>query len=235
MSNLRQHHRCRSPSPRTRRDRSIAGDVNTTNVPLALLTISPGVSFPPLLRFHSILFPCVLQSITDCSPSLPSFFLPISNSTFLFFHSSFDLPTSLSRFLFPLLSLFSFDFFSSSSLSRCTPFLSSVLTARWSFVLGRKKIAAEIYAARVAYFSNTRDRTDERAGGRVGGWTICGLKKIVREKSECSYQSAMQTCGFASVMPGKREREKRKRQCEKTRMYGVSISEGRRKRSRVRF
>lgn len=46
------------------------------------------------------------------------------------------------------------------------------------------------------------------------------MKKIVREKSECSYQSAMQTRGFASVMPGEREREKKKkRRRGETRMY----------------
>lgn len=49
----------------------------------------------------------------------------------------------------------------------------------------------------------------EQASGRAAnGRIVCGMKKIVREKSECSYQSAMQTRGFASIMPGERERKK---------------------------
>lgn len=46
----------------------------------------------------------------------------------------------------------------------------------------------------VGYFSVRKCR-------RLNGRTVYGMKKIVREKSECSYQSAMQTRGFASVMP----------------------------------
>lgn len=59
------------------------------------------------------------------------------------------------------------------------------------------------------------ERANGPAGGRAGGRdgrTVCGMKKIVREKSECSYQSAMQTRGFASVMPGEREREREKKE-----------------------
>lgn len=48
----------------------------------------------------------------------------------------------------------------------------------------------------------TNERTDgRRKNERMNGPTVCGMEKIVREKSECSYQSAMQTRGFASVMP----------------------------------
>jgi len=39
MASLRRHHRRCHPRGTTPRDRSIAGDVNTTNMPLALLTI----------------------------------------------------------------------------------------------------------------------------------------------------------------------------------------------------
>lgn len=108
-------------------------------------------------------------------------------------------------FSFLVVPIFSFDFFSSPSPSR-SPL--SLERARRSFVLGRKKIAARRDTQRASpifRYANAGDRTSGRAGGRI----VCGMKKIVREKSECSYQSAMQTRGFASVMPGERERKKR--------------------------
>lgn len=139
-------------------------------------------------------------------PPFPSFFLP--NSTFLFFYSSFDLPTSLSRFLFPRSLSLSLSIFSSPSPSHSP--VSLERTARRSFVLGRKKIAArrDTQRARRLFFGTRTPEIERASDGRAGGRTVCGMKKIVREKSECSYQSAMQTRGFASVMPGERERKK---------------------------
>lgn len=47
------------------------------------------------------------------------------------------------------------------------------------------------------------------------------MKKIVREKSECSYQSAMQTRGFASVMPSSANERKKRNANGETRKAGV--------------
>lgn len=153
------------------RDRSIADDVNTTNVPLALLTVSPGISFAPPLRFSPDSIPPRSPVYHRLLTSVPVI-LPISNSTFLFFHSSFDLPTSLFRiFSLPVVSI-SFDFFQPFSTPRSPGSLERA--ARRSFVLGRKKIVARRDTQRASpifRYVNARDRTSERAGGRAGGRT----------------------------------------------------------------
>lgn len=187
--------------------------------------------------FHPILFPCVLQSITDCSPLFPSFF------RFLIALSSSSIRHLIYRPLFRVFSLpvvsISFDFFQPFSTPRSPGSLERA--ARRSFVLGRKKIVARRDTQRASpifRYANARDRTSERAGGRADGRdgrTVCGMKKIVREKSECSYQSAMQTRGFASVMPGEREREEKKRNDVGRRGYIEALVSARREGYLVRF
>lgn len=106
--------------------------------------------------FHPILFPCVLQSITDCSPLFPSFFLPIPNSTFLYLYSSFDPSASLSRLLFcPYLFWFFPTLLRPGSLERAC----LTVICPWQ----KKDSRSQGYVARVAYFSVCECR---RSNGR---------------------------------------------------------------------
>lgn len=120
MSSLRQHHRCHPPRAPSR-DRSIAGNVNTTNVPLALLPGRLSLSFsltPTAPIFTRFLFPCASSSLSRtahlCSRHSFFLFLMALSSSFI---RHFIYLFSLSRFphfLFFPLSLPLLIFFNSS-------------------------------------------------------------------------------------------------------------------------
>lgn len=118
MSSLRQHHP---------RDRSIAGDVNTTNVPLALLTVSPGISLasaPVFTRSYSPTSSGLSRTAHLCSRhSFFLFLIALSSSSI---HHFIYRPLS-TRFLSSCCPCLPFDFFSSPSPPAVLPLLSSGL------------------------------------------------------------------------------------------------------------
>lgn len=121
-------------------------------------------SLAPLLRFHSILFPCVLQSIMGCSSLFPSFFLFLIT---LFSSFICSICRSLFHvFIFPT-PIIPVSWFFPALLHYILLILSSELAEL--FVLGRKKITARRDTQRRLFFGTWMleiERASERAGGR---------------------------------------------------------------------
>lgn len=185
------------------RDRSIAGDVNTTNVPLALLTVSP-ISLAPPLRFSpdSIpLRPPVYHELFTSVPVILSSLIALSSSSTC--HLICRPPFRVFSFLVVPISFDFFQPFPIIPFSRFSRACCPTVICPWQ----EKDSRSQGYAARVPIFryANAGDRTGERAGGQSD---CMRHEKNRPRKSECSYQSAMQTRGFASVMLGERERKK---------------------------